>query len=79
MDFRDGGGVLEVAFAACEALGLDLAELLEGALELAGEARAVEAEDGDGAVGVDDVKGDGRVLAGRMGDAPRMWPGVDAL
>ena len=59
MDFRDGGGVLEVAFAAREAVGLDLAELLERSLELAREAGAMEAEDGDGAVGIHDIEGDG--------------------
>src|SRR5579863_9728386 len=69
MDFRDGGGILEVAFAAREAVGLDFAELLEGSLELAREARAVEAEGGDGAVGVDDVEGDGGFFVGWMGGA----------
>ncbi len=44
MEFGDGGGVLEVAFAVREALGLDRAEMIVSFLELAREARGVEAE-----------------------------------
>jgi hypothetical protein len=43
MEFEDRGGVAEVASQAFEALKLDFAELIEGLLELAGEALAVEA------------------------------------
>jgi hypothetical protein len=35
---------------------LNIAELLKGILELAGEAGAVQAERGEGAMGVDDVE-----------------------
>ena len=38
----EDGGVLEIALAALEALGLNVAELLERFLELAGEALAWE-------------------------------------
>jgi len=55
MEFGDGGGVLEVAFAVRQALGLDRAELIESFLELAGEARAVEAEHRESARGAGDV------------------------
>ena len=56
MEFEDGGSVAEVAPVALEALGLEFAELVEGLLELAGEALAVEAERGEQAVGVHDVE-----------------------
>ena len=69
MDFGDSGGVLVVAFAEGTAAGLDFAELLERSLELAREAGAVEAEDGDAAVGVDDVKGDGCFFVVGVGGA----------
>jgi hypothetical protein len=48
------------------ALGLDFAKLVECLLELAGEPLRVHAE---GAVGVDDVEVDGRLLGGRVGRA----------
>ena len=41
--FVHGGSVARVASLTLEALGLDFAELVEGFLELAGEALAVEA------------------------------------
>jgi hypothetical protein len=44
MEFEDGGSVAKVAPLALEALGLEVAELDEGLLELAGEALAVDAE-----------------------------------
>jgi hypothetical protein len=47
MEFQDGGGLLEVLGAAGEAVGLDFAEVIEGLLELSGEARAVEADGGE--------------------------------
>ena len=56
MEFEKGGGTLEVALLLKAALGLDFAELVEGFLELAGEALRVQAEGGEGAVGVDDVE-----------------------
>jgi len=44
MEFEDRGGVAKVAPQALEALELEFAELVEGFLELAGEALAVDAE-----------------------------------
>jgi hypothetical protein len=41
MEFEEGGGTLEGALGA---LGLDFAECVEGALELAGEPLVVKAE-----------------------------------
>ena len=41
---QDGGGVFEFAALLFAALRLDFAEVIESLLELAGEARAVEAE-----------------------------------
>jgi hypothetical protein len=41
MEFEDGGSVAKIAPLALEALGLEVAELDEGPLELAGEALAV--------------------------------------
>ena len=69
MEFEEGGGVFEVAALALAAVGLDLAERVEGFLELAGEALAVDAEVGEEAVGVDDVEVDGGLLGGRVGGA----------
>ena len=46
VELEEGGGVFEVAALALGADGLDLAELVDGLLELAGEARAVQAERG---------------------------------
>ena len=50
MEFEEPGGLFEVVGAAVKALGLKLAELLQRLLKLAGEACAVEAERGEGAV-----------------------------
>ena len=47
---------LEVALLLAAALGLDFAEVVHGFLELAGEPLVVQAEGGEGAVGVDDVE-----------------------
>ncbi|HTW64146.1 MAG TPA: hypothetical protein VME17_06000 [Bryobacteraceae bacterium] len=58
VEFEEGGGVGELAALARGAAGLDLAELVEGPLELAGKALAVEAEVGDEAMGVNDVECD---------------------
>jgi hypothetical protein len=46
MEFEDGGGVAKVAPLTLEALGLEVLELVEGFLELAGETLAVNAERG---------------------------------
>jgi hypothetical protein len=46
MEFEDGGGVAELAAFAGAAVELDVAELVERLLELAGETGAVEAEAG---------------------------------
>jgi hypothetical protein len=47
MEFEEGCGALEGALMLEAALGLDFAEGVEGALELAGEALAVDAERGE--------------------------------
>ena len=59
MEFEDGGSVAKVAPMALDTLGLKVAELVEGLLELAGEALAVQAERGYETVGVDDVESRG--------------------
>ncbi|HTW67339.1 MAG TPA: hypothetical protein VME17_22120 [Bryobacteraceae bacterium] len=69
MEFEKGGGTLEVALLLKAAFGLDFAELVECLLELAGEPLGVHAEGGEGAMGVDDIKGDGGFLSGRVGGA----------
>ena len=46
VEFKEGGGVLEVAELALGAVGLDLAELVEALLELAGKAVALDADGG---------------------------------
>ena len=48
MVFQDGGGVYEIAALALAAVGLDGAEIVEGPLEIAGKASAVECEGGEG-------------------------------
>ena len=52
MVYEQGGGVLEIALLALAAPGLDGAELVEGFLELAGEALAMQSEGGEGAQSV---------------------------
>jgi hypothetical protein len=69
MEFADGGGVLEVLLFALAASVLKGEELLERLVKLAGEALAVDAEQGDGAISVDDVEVDAGLLAGRVGGA----------
>jgi hypothetical protein len=64
-------GVIEVAALAPAAVGLDVAELVESLLELAGEALALDAEAVEEAMGVDDVKVDGGLLGGRIGPLSR--------
>ena len=46
VEFGDSGGVFELAAFVLAALMLDIAELVERFLELAGEAGAVEAQGG---------------------------------
>jgi hypothetical protein len=69
MEFEEGGGVPEVAALALVTIGLDIEELVERFLELAGEALALDAEAVEKAMGVDDVKVDGGLLGGRIGGA----------
>ncbi len=69
IEFEESRGLLEVTLLLVAAFGLDFAELLQGLLELAGEAMGVQAEGGEGAVGVDDVKGDSGLFGGRFGGA----------
>jgi hypothetical protein len=56
VEFEEGGGVFEVVALALGAVRLDVAEFVEAFLELAGEALALDAEVGEEAMGVDDVK-----------------------
>jgi hypothetical protein len=76
MEFEDGGSIAKVAPLALEALGLDVAELDEGLLELAGEALAVEAKRGEQAVGVHDVERRG-LGAGGWGLGAREYVGFE--
>ena len=48
VEFEDDGRVSEIALLGLAALGLEGAELVEGLLELTGEALAVETEGGNG-------------------------------
>lgn len=66
MEFADGGGVLKVLLFALAASVLQGEELLERFVKLAGEALAVDAEQGDGAMSVDDVEIDPGLLTGRV-------------
>jgi hypothetical protein len=69
MEFQEGCGAFEVALLLVATLGLDFAELVQGFLELAGESLIVEAEGGEGAVGVDNIEVDGRLIGGRVSGA----------
>jgi hypothetical protein len=69
VEFEEGGGVFEVAALALGAVGLDIAERVQGLLELAGEPLVVQAEGGEGAMGVDDIKVDASLFGGRIGGA----------
>ena len=66
MAYEEFGRLGKLAALQAAALFLDLAELLDNFLELTGEARAVQAESGEGAKGVNDVKVDGGLLSGRV-------------
>ena len=57
MEFLEGVARLR-SRSGLAAVGLDFAELVHGLLELAGEPLVVQAEGGEGAVGVDDLKVD---------------------
>jgi hypothetical protein len=50
-------------------VGLDIAERVQGLLELAGAPLVVQAEGGEGAMGVDDIKVDASLFGGRIGGA----------
>ena len=67
MEFEEGGGVFEVAALALDAVSLDLAEVVDGLLELAGEPLVVQAESGEGAVGVDNIEVNPGLVVGRVG------------
>ena len=58
--FEKGCGAFEIAVTALAALGLDFAKLLQGLLELAGEALAVEANGGESGYGLAGVGAGGR-------------------
>ena len=67
VEFEEGGGVFQLAALAFSAVGLDFAEHVQGFLKLAGEPLAVDAEGGEGAVGVDDVEVDSSLIVGWVG------------
>src|SRR5580704_2511822 len=69
MEFQESRGTLEMALLLVAALGLDFAELVHGLLKLAGEPCVVQAENGEGAVGVDNVKVDASLIGGWVGGA----------
>ncbi len=56
VQFEKGGGILEGTLLLVTALRLYFSELVQDFLELAGEPLRVQAEGGEGAVGVDDVR-----------------------
>ena len=58
MEFEESRGLFEVTLLLVVALGLDFAELVQRFLELAGEPVGVQAERGEGAMGVDDIEVD---------------------
>ena len=73
------GGIAELLAFAFAALLLDFAELLEGLLELTGEALAVEAEGGECTVGVEDIElGIGRVSGAREQLGFEVWNSIEA-
>jgi hypothetical protein len=69
MELEESRGLLEVTLLLVAALGLDFAELVQGFLELAGEAVGVQAESCEGAMGVDDIEVDASLLGWRIGGA----------
>jgi hypothetical protein len=69
MEFQECCGFFQVATLALGAVGLDFAELLQGFLELAGEALVVQPESGEGTMGIDDVEVDSGLFGGRVGGA----------
>jgi hypothetical protein len=69
VEFEEGGGVLKIAAFALGAAGLDVAKRIEALLELAGKALAMQAERGEEAMGVDNIKVDSRLFVGRIGGA----------
>jgi hypothetical protein len=89
MAYEKFGRFGELAALQVAALVLDRAELFEGFLELAGEARAVQAKRGEGAMKIDDVEGHflisgGGLIGGRVGGAGKQlgfeeWDAVEAL
>src|SRR5580704_9341213 len=67
MEFEEGGGVFEVATLALGTVGLDFAEVIHGLLKLAREPLVVQAESGEGAVGVDNIEVNPGLVVGRVG------------
>src|SRR5579883_469010 len=66
MELQQGGGIFQVVALAEAAIILHLAQLFDRLLELARQARALDVDTGDDAVGVDDIKVDSRLLVGRV-------------
>jgi hypothetical protein len=78
MEFEEGGGVPEVAALALVTIGLDVEELVERFLELAGEALALDAEAVEEAMGVEDAEVGAREQVGfEERDAIEAPGGVD--
>ena len=70
MEFQEGGGALEVTLLLRRRRSDWISRsVIHGFLELAGEPLVVQAEGGEGAVGVDDVEVDGGLLRGWVGGA----------
>ena len=62
MHFQHSRGTLQLALLLAPAIGLNFAEVFQGLLKLAGKPLAVQAEGGEGAVGVDDIEVDGGLI-----------------
>ncbi len=83
MAYEELGRFVEMAALQAATVFLDFAELLERFLELAGEARTVEAKRSEGAMSIDDIEVDSSLLRGRVGGAREQlgfeeWDAVEA-
>jgi hypothetical protein len=83
MAYEELGCFVEMAALQAAALFLDVAELIECFLELAGEARAMQTKRSEGAMSVDNIEIDGSLLRGRVDGAREQlgfkeWDAVEA-
>lgn len=62
MHFQHSRGTLQLALLLAPAIGLNFAEVFQGLLKLAGKPLAVQAEGGQGAMGVNDIEIDGGLI-----------------